>query len=491
MPPNYMTGYAPTTAPLVGSQAMPLDRFEVDGRTGNATTNKDLPEWLRKLGMKGDAYAGGMLKPQIRYGFWFKDGKINFADGTSFKAKKQKGGTYSYTDASGKSAVYDPTDEQDAYNKAYKRSTSNQSFWDKAKNTIKYENAGVKRLWEGIKDNPLTLLTDPARTPAGTWFHNQLTGDDLKPLTGQLGGHSRDDWYDGEKGYAGTLNQAAEAIAAFYGGQGLAGIGDGGAVSGSATGSDLGIFSNGGAGGMAGVGGGNAGALAQSGAITGGAGVAGFGGGAGGGASGASGASNVLGTGGGMASNWGDWVNLALSAYGAYAQGQGAKDAANASAAGSTAGIAEQRRQFDLSRADQMPWLASGVDALNRLNTPGSFQQSPGYDFVRNETLRDTNNNFAARGGALSGNAQRALQDRAGNLASLEYNNWFNQQSNLAGLGQTSAQSLGALGANSANNVSNLLGQQANARASGIEGQTNALTGGISDFLSWYNRRGG
>jgi hypothetical protein len=98
-------------------------------------------------------------------------------------------------------------------------------------------------------------------------------------------------------------------------------------------------------------------------------------------------------------------------------------------------------------------------------------------------------NSAAARGGLYSGNTFRALQDRGANVASQEYNNWFNQQSNLAGLGQTSAQSLGALGQNNANNVSNLLGNQANARASGIEGQTNALTGGIGDFLSWYNNR--
>jgi alkylation response protein AidB-like acyl-CoA dehydrogenase len=37
-----------------GSQASPMDSFTTsDGRTGNKTKNEDLPEWLRKLGMKG------------------------------------------------------------------------------------------------------------------------------------------------------------------------------------------------------------------------------------------------------------------------------------------------------------------------------------------------------------------------------------------------------------------------------------------------------
>jgi hypothetical protein len=183
---------------------------------------------------------------------------------------------------------------------------------------------------------------------------------------------------------------------------------------------------------------------------------------------------------------WQDLLPIAAQLGGSWLQSQGARDAARASAAGDAAAIAEQRRQFDLTRADQMPWLTSGVSALGRLNDPTAFTQSPGYQFVRGETLRDTNNQFAARGGALSGNAQRALQDRAGNLASLEYNNWFNQQSNLAGLGQSSAQSLGGLGQNNANNVSNLLSQQGNARASGIVDSTNAWTNGLNQAGQWY-----
>ena len=188
---------------------------------------------------------------------------------------------------------------------------------------------------------------------------------------------------------------------------------------------------------------------------------------------------------------WGDWVNLGGSLLGNYLQGRGASNAADASAAGIKAGIAEQARQFDLSRQDQMPWLQAGTAALGRLQDPNAFTQSPGYQFTRNEAFRDIGNQFSARGGAQSGNALRALQDRGANLASQDYGNWFNQQASLAGLGQTSAQSLGSLGQNNANNVSNLLGQQGNARASGIEGQTNAMTGGLADFLSWYNRRRG
>jgi hypothetical protein len=252
----------------------------------------------------------------------------------------------------------------------------------------------------------------------------------------------------------------------------------GGASTASGAASNLGIFANGGVGGIGSLGAGNAGALAASGGIAGGAGALG----------GLGGAANIL---GGGSMGWGDWVDLGLQLGGSYLQGQGAKDASRAQSQAAQAGINEQRRQFDVTRADQMPWLTSGTAALNRLNDHNAFTASPSYDFVKREAMNGVQNSAAARGGLFSGNAGRALQDRAANVASQEYGNWFNQNASLAGLGQASAQSLGAFGQNSANNVSNLLGQQGDARASGIAGQTNALTGGVSDLLSWWNRRRG
>lgn len=49
------------------------------------------------------------------------------------------------------------------------------------------------------------------------------------------------------------------------------------------------------------------------------------------------------------------------------AQSKAAKSAANASQQATDATIAEQRRQYDLSRADQQPWLNTGKSALNEL----------------------------------------------------------------------------------------------------------------------------
>jgi hypothetical protein len=256
---------------------------------------------------------------------------------------------------------------------------------------------------------------------------------------------------------------ALAAGLAYAGGTALSG--------GGGTGNGLGVFSNGGTNGLAGLGGGNAGALASSGAITGGAGVAGLG--------------------AGMGWDWGSVLEYGLPLVGGLLEGQGAKDAARTEAAGAREALAENRRQYDTTRADMMPWLEAGRGALGRLNDPNAFQQSPGYNFVRNEGQRGIENSFAARGGAASGNALRALSEFNTGLASQEHNNWWNQQAGMAGLGQTSAQNLGSFGANSAVNAGNLMQNQANARASGITGQTNAWTNILENVGSVWGRRNG
>lgn len=463
----------------VGSQTAPLDSFVVDGRTGNKTTNKDLPEWLRALGMKGDAYAGGMLKPQIRYGFWFKNGKIHFADGTSFAAKKQKDGTYAYTGADGQAAVYDPTDEQDAYNKKYKAKTSNQSFVDKAKNTIAYENFGVKKLWEGLKENPTLLLTGASQGPVSTEMHNAIFGTDLEARTGPLGGHAgptKEEWAATGRsaGWAPELNQVAEAIAGFYAMGSIPG--GGGATSGAPTGGDLGVFSNGGSAGVGGVGGGNAGALAASGAIKGGAGVAGGLGGGAAGTAGAGGGSSVAGTTGG-GSSWmstlGEWLPTLISAGASLA---GSRQAGNATDAAERLALGENSRQFDLVRSDTAPQRALGNAAIANLARyygyddgtpdPSAFFESPEHQFITSEGEKGLERSLVARGGAISGEAAKeAIRFNQGN-ASRESSAFIDRLLVQAGLGSTGIAASANAGANSAANVSNVATNAGNTRAS-------------------------
>jgi hypothetical protein len=104
--------------------------------------------------------------------------------------------------------------------------------------------------------------------------------------------------------------------------------------------------------------------------------------------------------------------------------------------------------------------------------------------------MRDIGNSFAARGGAFSGNALKALTQFNQNLAAGSFGDWWNRTANRAGIGQTTASNLGSLGLQTAGNIGNILGTSAtnignnliaggNARASGInqasQGAENAL----------------
>ena len=126
-----------------------------------------------------------------------------------------------------------------------------------------------------------------------------------------------------------------------------------------------------------------------------------------------------------------------------------------------------------------------------------NFFASPDYEFRRSEGQRNIGNSFAARGGAFSGNALRALTDYNSNLAAGEFGNYFNRQAALAGIGQTAANTSGVFGGQAAGNIGNALIGAGNARASGIMGQgqalNNALQGGIGNWLLYrqLNQRQG
>jgi hypothetical protein len=181
---------------------------------------------------------------------------------------------------------------------------------------------------------------------------------------------------------------------------------------------------------------------------------------------------------------------------------QRASDAASASAA---AQLAEQQRQFDTAREDLAPWREAGQTALGRLDRTSAgdmsaFTASPDYNFRRSEGQRDIGSSFAARGGAASGNALRALSEFNQNLASGEFGQWWNRQAGIAGVGQSAVNSGNALGANYAaatgdirNNLQNQQAQYnwqlANSRASGIANtnaafqQSNANTANIAGYF--------
>jgi hypothetical protein len=99
------------------------------------------------------------------------------------------------------------------------------------------------------------------------------------------------------------------------------------------------------------------------------------------------------------------------------------------------------------------------------------YQADPGYAFRLGEGMKALNQTAAARGGMLSGNALRGAQQYGQQLGSQEYQNAYNRfigeqstQRNalagLAGLGQTTANTLGQAGAAYGQNVGGMNQQQ-------------------------------
>ena len=130
----------------------------------------------------------------------------------------------------------------------------------------------------------------------------------------------------------------------------------------------------------------------------------------------------------------------------------------------------------------------------------GDFETDPGYDFRLAEGAKALERSAAARGGLFSGGTAKALtrynQDFASNEFSNAYNRFqtnratrYNQLAGLAGLGQTTAQTLAGLGTQSANNIANTtiagMTSAAAARASGYNAIGNAIGNAANVPLNW------
>lgn len=138
--------------------------------------------------------------------------------------------------------------------------------------------------------------------------------------------------------------------------------------------------------------------------------------------------------------------------------------------------LSRQRQQ----QQGQQQGQASGTPDMS------AFFKSPGYQFRRDEGTRGLERTAAARGGAFSGNALKALAEFNGNLASNEFGNYFNQLASIAGIGQTATNQTAAYGANAANQAGRNALYAGDARASGIENQANIIGQGVNGLAGLY-----
>jgi len=208
-------------------------------------------------------------------------------------------------------------------------------------------------------------------------------------------------------------------------------------------------------------------------------------------------------------------ATIGSALIGAYASGS----AADAMSSASAQSAALQQQMFEQQRLDQAPWREAGVNALARQQqlmglgtdqgTGGfgryardfgmqDYQADPGYQFRLSEGMKALGNQASARGGLISGQTMKGMQDYAQGSASQEFQNAFNRyqvgRSNqlnplqsLSGGGQTATTQMGQAGQNFANQMGQNYMGAGQAQASGYLGQAGAVTGGVGSWMN-YNQ---
>ena len=214
-------------------------------------------------------------------------------------------------------------------------------------------------------------------------------------------------------------------------------------------------------------------------------------------------------------------INAFSSNEAANTQAGAARDAANIQAEANRYAADIQYKMFQEQQELQKPWREAGITALNKL-TPlatdyqkfgmAQFQEDPGYAFRLAEGQKALERSAAARGGLISGNALKAAQRYGQEMGSQEYQNAFNRYlrereaqlnplQSLAGVGQTTAQTMagqaGSYGANVGNLASatgassaNALMAAGNARASSYGGMAQAAGQGLQGLYQNWNALG-
>jgi hypothetical protein len=166
---------------------------------------------------------------------------------------------------------------------------------------------------------------------------------------------------------------------------------------------------------------------------------------------------------------------------------------------------AAQERMFNKQIELQEPFRQAGIGALNKLIPLSDYtkfgmkqyQADPGYGFRLSEGMKALDRTAAQRGGLLSGGTLKAAQRYGQDLASQEYQNAFNRYQieraaqlqplqSLAGVGQSSANTLtgayGNFGAQTGQNLQDI----GTARASGYLGGQNALSSALGQAGQMY-----
>ena len=188
---------------------------------------------------------------------------------------------------------------------------------------------------------------------------------------------------------------------------------------------------------------------------------------------------------------WSFLIPAAASMIGGAISSSGAQSAARTQADAANRSADLQKEMFDEQKRLSEPYRQAGLTGQNRLmellglggNTGAAgygqysrdfgmqdFQQDPGYQFRLGEGLKAMGHRAGARGGLISGQTMKGMEDYRQGLASQEYGNAFNRyqtnrQNQLAPLGslmssgQAAAVGQAAQAGQYGANASNMLSQ--------------------------------
>jgi hypothetical protein len=183
--------------------------------------------------------------------------------------------------------------------------------------------------------------------------------------------------------------------------------------------------------------------------------------------------------------------------------GHAASKAANAQSNAAQLGIDEQKREFDLSRGDLMPWLTAGQSSLggmlDLLGLSGGdkqqaaitgLQNSPLFTSLYGQGKEAILQSASATGGLRGGNTEHSLFNLGSDLLAQVIQQQFSNLSGLSGQGLSAGGGLATLGQGYANSLSNLFGQQGAAQAGGTIGQAQGFGGALQGLTSFLNTPG-
>jgi hypothetical protein len=117
------------------------------------------------------------------------------------------------------------------------------------------------------------------------------------------------------------------------------------------------------------------------------------------------------------------------------------------------------------------PFYQAGTAGLGQLQqlamgqgVPQFLANNPAYQFRQQEAQKALERSAAARGGLLSGQFAKALQERSQGLASEEFGNAFNRLAGVVGMGQQAGQQLSSLRERTGERMLTNIGAQAGLR---------------------------